>query len=396
MALSRYFAPTYVVFGRGAEEECGTLLRENGATKVLIHFGGGSVVRSSLLARVEKSLEERNLSFVEFGGAKPNPRLSLVREGIELYKKEKCDFILAVGGGSAIDSAKAIAYGVVYDGDVWDFYSGKASPARIAPLGVVLTLSATGSEMSNSSVITNDEKTPNDKVGCNSDLGRPRFAILNPELTFSVSAYQTGSGSTDIMMHTLERFFHSGERFEYTDENAITLLKSVWKNTLKALRNPEDYEARAALMWAGSLSHNGLTAAGNPTGGDWSCHRLEHELSALYDVAHGAGLSAIWGSWARHVCHTDYSRFAYLGWKMFGIHEKTDKEACMKTIEAFEDVFRSFGMPVGLHELGLNLSPSDIEALALKSSWNGQRVLGDFMKLGHEDMKAIFTEANKR
>ncbi len=396
MALSQYFAPTRVVFGRGAEEQCGVFLKENGATKVLIHFGGGSVIRSSLLSRVEKSLSEQNLSFVELGGAKPNPRLSLVREGIKLYKEEKCDYILAVGGGSAIDSAKAIAYGVMYDKDVWDFYSGKAKPSAVAPLAVILTLSATGSEMSNSSVITNDEVNPYDKVGCNTDLGRPKLAFLNPELTFTVSAYQTGSGSTDIMMHTLERFFHSGETFEYTDENAITLLNSVWKNTLKALKNPNDYEARASLMWAGSLSHNGLTAAGNPTGGDWSCHRMEHELSALYDVAHGAGLSAIWGSWARHVCSTDYSRFAYLGRQLFSIKEGSDKEACMKTIGAFEEVFRSFGMPVGLHELGLNLSSSDIEALALKASWNKSRTLGDFQKLYYEDMKAIFAEANKR
>ncbi|MCR5761272.1 MAG: iron-containing alcohol dehydrogenase [Sphaerochaetaceae bacterium] len=396
MATSQYFAPTHVYFGRGAEEEVGEVLKKDGAKKVFLHFGGGSVVRSGLLSRVEKSLSSCGLSYVECGGVQPNPRLSLVRKGLDLYRKEGCDFILAVGGGSAIDSAKAIAYGAAYNGDVWDFYSGNAKPSSIAPLAVVLTLSATGSEMSDSSVITNDEVTPNDKVGCNSDLGRPRFAFMNPALTCSVSAFQTGSGSADIMMHTLERFFHSGECFEFTDENAVTLLKSVWKNTLKALKNPDDYDARAAIMWAGSVSHNGFTAAGNSTGGDWSCHKMEHEVSALYDVAHGAGLTAIWGSWARHVAHVDYGRFAYLGKSLFGIKCSSEVEACEKTIEAFEDVFKSFGMPIGLHGLGLNLSDSDIDKLAAKTSWNGQRTLGDFMVLEHEDMKAIFAEANRK
>lgn len=395
MSISSYYTPTKVLFGKDAELKCGQMVREAGGRKVFIHFGGGSVVRSGLLERVKKSLEEAGLESFVCGGAQPNPRLSLVRKGIEAYRREGCDFILAVGGGSAIDSAKAISYGVPYEGDVWDFYTAKAVPSRVCPLGVILTLSATGSEMSNSSVITNDEVVPNDKFGCNSDLSRPLFAIMNPSLTASVSAYQTASGSTDIMMHTLERFFHSGESFEYTDLNAVTLLKTVWKHTLKALEDPQDYEARANIMWAGSVSHNGFTAVGNPTGGDWSCHRMEHELSALYDVAHGAGLSAIWGSWARYVASVDYSRFAWLGKEMFGISEKDPRVAAEKTIEGFEDIFRSFNMPVGLHELGLDLNERDLEALAAKTSWNGQRTLGNFKVLEQADMLEIFRMANR-
>lgn len=395
MAVTEFCTPTHVYFGQGAELEVGKALKAFGAKNVLIHFGSGSVVKSGLLAKVEETLQENKIKFIEFGGAQPNPRLSLVRKGIELGKKEKVDFVLAVGGGSALDSAKAIALGIVNDCDIWDIYTKKKDPTTIVPFGVVLTLSATGSEMSNSSVITNDEITPYDKVGLNSELIRCNFAFMNPELTFSVSRYQTGSGSVDIMMHTLERYFHQGPSLELTDEYCALLLKSVIENAKIAIDDPTNYDARANLMWAGSVSHNGFNNFASPVGGDWACHRLEHELSALYDVAHGAGLAAIWGSWARYVVHNDYNRFAWLGNQVFGIKSHNVKRAAMRTIESFEDVFLALGMPTGLHELGLNLEEQDIKALAEKASWNGKRTLGNFQILQTDDMYRIFMAANK-
>ena len=260
-------------------------------------------------------------------------------------------------------------------------------------MGCVLTLSATGSEMSNSSVITNDEVTPNDKYGCNTNLGRPVFALMNPELTYSVSKYQTGSGSTDIMMHTIERFFHNGPAFELTDQIAASILKTVIENTLKVFENPSDYDARANLMWAGSLSHNGLANVGFESVGDWACHRLEHELSAIYDVAHGAGLSAIWSSWARYVKKTDPSRFAKLGSLVFGIEEKDADKAAEKTIEAFEKVFTSFGMPIRISGLGIDATDDVCKMLADKASLKGAKTLGNFQILQTEDMYRIFSAA---
>ena len=386
MGYTRYNTPTDVYFGEDTELLSGKVLKEYGASKVLIHYGSGSAEKTGLLGKVRKSLEECNISYVELGGVKPNPRLSLARKGIELCRKEKVDFILAVGGGSVLDSAKCIALGVPYDGDVWDFYTGKAPEKRV-PVGTIITLSATGSEMSNSSVITNDEKTPNDKYGVNTELNRPVFSLLNPVLTYTVSKYQTGSGSADIIMHTLERFFHQGPNLELTDEIAADVIKTVIKNTLIALEKPNDYQARANLMWAGSLSHNDLTQVGNNTRGDWACHRLEHELSAVYDVAHGAGLASIWGSWARYVLSTDPSRFSRLGQLVFGIDDP------VKTIEAMENVFRSFGMPVSIHELGIEVDDSVAAMLADKASLNGKKVLGNFKVLQRDDMFRIYSNA---
>ncbi len=394
MAICEYCAPTHVYFGEDAELETGTVLRKSGFRKVLVHFGSGSVVRSGLLEKVEKTLTDNEIDFIELGGAQPNPRLSLVREGIRLGKIQNVDFVLAVGGGSALDSAKAIALGIANDCDVWDIYTQKTVPEGVVPFGVVLTLSATGSEMSNSSVITNDEITPYDKTGLNSELIRCRFAFMNPKLTYTVSKYQTGSGSVDIIMHTLERYFHQGYALELTDLYCATLIKSVIENAMIALREPENYDARANLMWAGSVSHNDFNHFGSPNRGDWACHRLEHELSALYDVAHGAGLSAIWGSWARYVAHNNYDRFAWLGEKVFGIKSENSKDAALKTIEAFEKTFSDMGMPVGLHQLGLNLEEKDIRLLADKASLQGKKTLGNFQVLKTDDMYAIYLAAN--
>ena len=393
MAYTEYFAPTHVYFGRETETLAGKVLAEKGAKRVLLHYGSGSAEKSGLLGKIRASLSESGIWFTELGGVQPNPRLSLARKGIEICRKENVDFILAVGGGSVIDSAKCIAYGVPYDGDVWDFYCGKTIPQTRLPIGVVLTLSATGSEMSNSSVITSDEITPNDKFGCNTNLGRPVFALMNPELTCSVSRYQTGCGSTDIMMHTIERFFHNGPELDFTDEIAASLLKTVIKYTKTALEKPDDYEARANIMWAGSLSHNGLTNMGFESGGDWACHRLEHELSAIYDVAHGAGLASIWSSWARYVKETDPSRFAKLGKLVFGIEDKDPDKAADLTIDAFEKTFESFGMPVRISGLGIDATDEVCRMLAEKASLKGAKTLGNFRILETEDMYRIFRAA---
>ncbi len=394
--MTEYYAPTYVLFGKGAQNEVGRILKERGIGKVLIHFGGGSVVRSGLLGVVEASLEENGISFVELGGVQPNPRLSLIRKGIALAKEEGVDMVLSVGGGSALDSSKAIAYGVRYDGDVWDLYARHVAPKAVLPVGCVITLAATGSEMSNSSVVTNDEVVPNEKLGCNSNFGRPMVAFMNPELTYTVSPYQTGCGSVDIMMHTLERFFHNGPAFEFTDQGCANVLKTVVKYSKVALENPCDYEARANIMWAGTVSHNGFNNVGYDSIGDWVCHKMEHELSAFYDVSHGAGLAAIWGSWARYVASVDYHRFAYLGELVFGLKDDDCKVACEKTIEAFEECFRSMGMPTSLKELGLSLSNDDIVALANAASRGGSVRLGSFKVLEEYDIYRIYKAANDR
>lgn len=392
MAISEYYTPTHVYFGKGAELEAGRLLEEHGLDKVLVHFGAGSVKRSGLLDKVEKTLKEHNISYIELGGVQPNPRIKLVREGVELCRENGLKAVLAIGGGSVIDSAKAIGYGVFNGGDAWDFYSKKRTPKGSIPIATILTLSATGSEMSDSSVITNEEEGL--KRGCNTDYCRPLFSLMNPELTYSVSKYQTSSGTTDIMMHTLERFFHKGETLEITDDMSCALIKEVMRSGRIALENPEDYEARASLMWAGSLSHNGLMNVGNESRGDWACHQIEHELSGEYDVAHGAGLAAIWGSWARYVMDAAYERFITLGQKVFGIVSTGDDEKdALRAIEQMEEYFRSINMPTSLKELGINPSDEDLEKLAIKCSFFKTRKVGNIKALDVKDIKAIYKMA---
>ncbi len=390
--ITQYYTPTEVIFGHDAEAECGKMLSKNRAKKVLIHYGSERVVKSGLMEKITRKLDEEGIKYVFLGGAQPNPRLSLVRKGIELGKAENADFILAVGGGSAIDSAKAIAYGIYDEGDVWDFYTGDRKPEGALPIGVVLTLAATGSEMSDSSVITNEEG--NLKRGCNSNICRPRFALLNPELTFSVPPYQTSCGTADIMMHTMERYFHAGKRLELTDELSKALVKSVIENGQKALQDPEDYDARANLMWASSLSHNGLMQMGNEQRGDWACHQMEHELSGMYDVAHGAGLAAIWGSWARYVYKEDPERFASFGETVFALKRTSDTEKdALQTIKAMENYFSSIHMPISLKDLGVNPSDEEIDELAEKATFFGRRTLGSFKILEKEDIIAIYEAA---
>lgn len=385
-----YYTPTKVVFGKDTESQVGQLVREQGCKKVLVHYGGQSAKKSGLLDRVFRSLEEAGVSYVSLGGVVPNPRLSLVYEGIDLCRREGVDFILAVGGGSVIDSSKAIGYGVYHDCDVWDFYDWKRKPEGCLPVGSVLTIAAAGSEMSDSSVITKDEGGI--KRGINSPYCRCRFAILNPELTYTLPAYQTSCGVTDILMHTMERYFVPEDTMEMTDSIAEGLLRTVLHNGEILMKEPENYKARAEIMWAGSLSHNGLTSCG--AGGDWSTHQLEHELSGLFDVAHGAGLAAVWGTWARYVYREKPSRFAGFARRIFGI-EGSDEEAALLGIEAMENRFRSFGMPVSIPELlGRKASEEEIEELTVKCAHH-DRTIGRFKVLGKEDIREIYRLANR-
>ncbi len=383
-----YFTPTKVVFGKDTEKTVGQLIKEFGGKKVLIHYGGGSVIRSGLMDKVTKVLDAEGISYVMLGGAVPNPRLGLVYEGIELCKKEGVDFLLAVGGGSAIDSAKAIGYGVTNEGDVWDFYDYKREATACLPLGVILTLSATGSEMSDSSVITKEEGLV--KRGYSSDFSRPKFAIMNPELTMTLPDYQTACGCTDIMMHTMERYFTNGGNMEITDQLAEGLLRTVMNNAKILVKDPKNYDARAEVMWAGSLAHNGLTGCGND-GGDWMAHKLEHELGGLYDVAHGAGLAAVWGSWARYVYKECLPRFKKFAINVMGVEATgTDEEIAIKGIEAMEDFYREIKMPTNLRELGVEATDADLVEMAHKCAVGVGGAMGSAKLLNEEDMLAIF------
>lgn len=386
-----YYTPTRVVFGRGTESETGALVKAQGCGKVLVHYGSGSVVRSGLLDRVYKSLDDAGISYVSLGGVVPNPRLSLVYEGIELCRKEGVDFILAVGGGSVIDSAKAIGYGLANEGDVWDFYEGKRMPSGCMPIGVVLTISAAGSEMSNSSVITNENGWL--KRGCNTDYGRVKFAVMNPEITMTLPKYQTASGCVDIMMHTMERYFNQSENMELTDGISEHLIRTVMRNAKILMDEPDNYDARAEVMWAGSLSHNGLTGCGTD-GGDWASHQLEHELGGMFDVAHGAGLAAVWGSWARYVLDARPARFAQFAVNVMGVElGADDTETALKGIAAMEEFYRSIEMPVCVKDMGIEMTEEQMQELAEKCSFFGERTIGCVKKLNKDDIYQIYKNA---
>lgn len=387
-----YYTPTKVVFGKDEEKNVGKLAKDFGAKKVLIHYGGGSAVRSGLIDRIKTSLSEENIAFVELGGVKPNPRLSLIYEGIKLAKENGVDFILAVGGGSIIDSAKGIGYGVANPDieDVWDLYIGKKKTQKCAPIGVVLTIAAAGSEMSSGSVVTKEDEQLKRSYGC--DNARPKFAIMNPELTYTLPKYQIACGVVDIMMHTMERYFSPVGNLELTDKIAEGLLKTMIKYGKLSLENPTNYEARAEIMWASSLAHNGLTGCGGI--GDWSTHQLEHDLGGVYDIAHGAGLAAVWGSWARYVYKENPRRFAQFAENVFGIEKVgADEEMAIKGIEAMENFYKEIEMPISISETGINLSDEDVEMLAEKCSNNGTRYIGSFKKLFKEDMAKIYSMA---
>ena len=388
-----FYAPTRVVFGRDSEKEIGKLVVAAGGSKVLLHYGGGSAERSGLLAVVREQLRQAGVDFCELGGVVPNPLLSKVREGIELCRREGVDFILAVGGGSVIDSAKAIGYGVPYDGDVWDFWDGRAVPVACLPIGVVLTIPAAGSEMSSSCVITKDEGLL--KRGVNSDLCRCRFAVMNPERTFTLPPYQTAAGATDIMMHTMERYFSKYEDMTITDAISEALLRTVKDAARAVMHSPTDYRLRAQIMWAGSLAHNDLTECG--TEKDFATHRLEHELSALFGVTHGAGLAALWPAWARYVAPRHLSRFVQFAVNVMGVTNDFahPEETAERGIRAMEEFYREIGMPTTIPELlGRHLTDEEIEVLTDKCSRGGTITVGAMEVLDAEAMRTVYARAN--
>ena len=384
-----YYAPTEVVFGKESEEQVARLVKKYGGTKVLVHYGGQSAIRSGLLPKICELLQNAGIDFVQLGGVVPNPRLSLAQKGIELCRKEGIDFILAVGGGSVIDSSKCIAYGVPYEGNVWDFYLGKAKATAMLPLAAVLTIPAAGSEMSESSVITNEEGDV--KLGYSNNLSRPKFAIMNPCRTFTLPPYQTAAGVTDMMMHTMERYFTKDDDMDLTTEVAEAMLRSMKNAVFAVLKNPEDYRYRAQIMWGGSLMHNGLTGCG--VSDDWATHQLEHELSGMFDVTHGAGLAAVWPSWARYVMQENVSRFVRFAVNVMDVpNDFTDPVGtALKGIEAMERFYHAIGMPINIKELiGRDITDEEIKEMTRKCSRDYQRTCGCLKVLKAEDMQAIY------
>ena len=387
-----YYAPTEVVFGKDSEEKVAEMVKKYGGQRVLVHYGGQSAKKSGLLDKVCGLLTESGLHVVTLGGVVPNPRLSKVHEGIDLCREHQVDFILAVGGGSVIDSAKAIAYGVCYDGDVWDFYLGKAQPERCLPVASVLTIPAAGSEMSEASVITNEDGDV--KLGYSNDMARPKFAIMNPVRTFTLPPYQTAAGVTDMMMHTMERYFTHDDDMTLTTAIAESILRTMKDCVFEVLKNPNDYRHRAQIMWGGSVAHNGLTGCG--VADDWATHNLEHELSGMFDVTHGAGLAAIWPSWARYVLHENVSRFVRFAVNVMDVeNDFTDPEGtALKGIEAMERFYHAIGMPINIHELiGRDITDEEIAEMVRKCSRNHTATTGCFKVLAPKDMEEIYKMA---
>ena len=388
-----YYAPTEVVFGKQSEEQVAALVKKYGGTKVLVHYGGKSAERSGLLEKICGLLAAGGVDYVKLGGVVPNPRLSLAQKGIELCRKEGVDFILAVGGGSVIDSAKCIAYGVCMEGNVWDLYLGKVeAPKTMLPVASVLTIPAAGSEMSEASVITNEDGDV--KIGYSNNMSRPKFAIMNPERTMTLPPYQTAAGVTDMMMHTMERYFTKDDDMDLTTDIAEATLRSMKNAIFAVLKNPEDYRYRAQIMWGGSIMHNGLTGCG--VADDWATHQLEHELSGMFDVTHGAGLAAMWPSWARYVMHENLSRFVRFAVNVMDVpNDFTDPEGIAeKGIQAMERFYHAIGMPINIKELiGRDITDAEIKEMTRKCSRNNERTCGALKVLKAEDMEKIYQMA---
>ena len=381
-----FYSPTEFVFGMDRENECGELVKKYGGTKVLIHYGGGSAVRSGLIDRVKASLDAAGIPHVELGGVKPNPHDSLVYKGIEIVRQNGIDFILAVGGGSTIDSSKAIAMGAVYEGDFWDFYDGKASAACALPIGVVQTIAAAGSEGSGDSVVTKEEGML--KRGASSEHIRPKFAVQNPALLCTLPAYQTACGITDIMAHVFERYFTNTLEVEITDRLCEAVLLTMVKEGPRAIADPANYQVRANIMWAGTVAHNGVVGCGRSQ--DWNSHAIEHELSALYDCAHGAGLAVIMPAWMEYVVDHNVMRFAQMATRVFGcqMNFENPKATALEGIKAFRRFLHSIGMPINFAELGAKEEdiPKLVEKLNPGDGWG-------FVPLKAKDVTAIYTIA---
>ena len=389
-----YYTPTEVVFGRDTELKAGKMVKKYGGTSVLLHYGGKSAVKSGLIDRVKKSLEDEGLKVCMLGGVVPNPHLGKVREGVELAKANGVDFILAVGGGSVIDSSKAIAYALADpDHDVWELFAHMRSANGCLPVASVLTIAAAGSEMSASCVITNEET--GEKRAYDDDIVRPKFAIMDPALTVTLPDYQTQAGCTDIMMHTMERYFNQGGTLELTDEIAEGLLRTVMKYAKILHEDPANYDARAEVMWAGSLAHNDLTGCGAASGGDWTSHMLEHEMGGMFDVTHGAGLAAIWPAWARYVYKNCMDRFVKFAINVMGVDigGRTDEGICEAGIAAMEDFYRSIGMPTNMKELGIDPTDEQIKAMAAGAARACGGSRGTAKLLFEEDFVKIYQNA---
>lgn len=386
-----YCSPTEFVFGRGVESEVGTHLKRRGVSKVLLHYGKGSVVRSGLLDRVKSSLDAAGIAFAELGGVRPNPEIGLVREGVDIVREEGIDFLLAVGGGSVCDSAKAIAVGAKWDGDVWEAFTvpGRGPieiPNGALPLGIVLTIPAAGSEASSSCVVSNDELGL--KSAFSSSLIRAQVAFMNPELTFTLPAYQTAAGCTDMFAHLLERFFGTTQMVPVTDNINLALMRTIRSCAPRVLENPEDYEARANIMWTGMLAHAGLAGLGHAE--DWSTHGLEHELSAFNTtITHGAGLAVLFPAWMRFVYREGPERFALYGREVFGLMPSGDVEADARhAIDETQRFFSSLGMPTKLADLEVH--DEDIEGMLPTLVKNKGEEFGAFKKLTVDDARAIY------
>ena len=383
----QYYTPTKVVFGRGTEEQAGQLVKEQGGTRALVHFGGRSARESGLLDRVLASLDRAGVAHVELGGVVPNPRLSKVREGMELCRREGVDFLLAVGGGSVIDSAKAIALGLAYEGDVWDLFSGQ--PAQdCLPVGTVLTIAAAGSEMSNSCVITNEDGNYKRYIG--GECLIPKFAFMNPEVTFTMPPHQIANGCSDIVAHLMERYFTRVKHVDFTDRLIEGAIRTILYHGPMALENPTDYDVRAEIMWAGTVAHNNLLNTGRI--GDWASHDIEHELSAQYDIAHGAGLSIVFPAWMKYVYKTDIDKFVQFAVRVFDVSLAFDdpEKIVFEMIARLESWYRKMGLPTRLSDVGIgeeHLREMAEKCLAERDGRNG---LGNFRALHVEDIYRIY------
>ncbi len=381
----QFYSPTEFIFGKDTESQCGVYVKKYGGTKVLVHYGSQSAVKSGLLGRVTASLEQEGIPYVTLGGVQPNPRDTLVYEGIELVRKEGIDFILAVGGGSVIDSAKGIAVGVPYEGDFWDMYMREVPVKAALPVATVLTIAAAGSEGSPSSVVTKEEGMLKRSIG--SDLVRPRFSILNPQLTCTLPAYQTACGATDIMAHVFERYFTNTKEVEITDRLCEAVLCTMVKETPRVIADPDNYDARANIMWAGMVAHNNIVGVGRAQ--DWNSHNLEHELSGLYDVAHGAGLAVVMPAWMEYVYHHDVMRFAQMATRVFGVpmNFADPEETALKGIKAFRKFLVEIGMPINFEQLGAKVE--DIPVLVEKLGI-GDGTRGGFVTLDKAAVTKIY------
>lgn len=393
MQSFQYYIKTDVVFGEGSVCRTAELVKKHGGSRVLVVYGGGSAKRSGLLDRVFALLDEALLPYDSIGGVQPNPRVELAREGVKRAVEFRADLILAVGGGSVIDTAKAIAHGAANpETDIWEFWKRRAVPARSTPVGVILTIPASGSETSDSAVLTNEQEC--EKRGLNTDLNRPAFAILDPKLAMTLPPRQVSCGVTDILMHTLDRYFTPADDNELTDALAEALLRVVIRNGPKVVENENDLHAMSEIMWCGSVSHNGLTGLGAPR--EFTTHQLGHALSEKFDAIHGETLSAMWGSWARYVWETKPARFARFARNVWDVDDVDADEAAMLGIEATENFFRSLHMPVSLGELkdiGVQ-SEEGLQELALRCSYQKTRTIGSFRVLGYDEMLEIYRLAN--